>query len=166
MELLSIKHYDFEMTIECSKFEGIWNKATTNVGEENLMSTYSWSDGVECVKHCLGTEEMLLEQGEKAPAVFFDNADYPIWVEFKSGVTNAEFGSMLQSENENFSFRRGILAGFLNYGNDIGRSEICISYTMNGENRTFTFGFEVLSTKLNYHEHWRKILELSLIHIS
>ena len=159
MELLSIKHHDFEMTIECSKFEGIWNKATTNVGEENLMSTYSWSDGVECVKHCLGTEEMLLEQGEKAPAVFFDNADYPIWVEFKPGVTNAEFGSMLQSENENFSFRRGILAGFLNYGNDIGRSEICISYNLNGEKRTFTFGFEVLSTKLNYHEHWRKILE-------
>lgn len=67
MELLSIKHHDFEMTIECSKFEGIWNKATTNVGEENLMSTYSWSDGVDCVKHCHGTEELLLEQGESAP---------------------------------------------------------------------------------------------------
>ena len=51
MELLSIKHHDFEMTIECSKFEGIWNKATTNVGEENLMSTYSTCPPQTYVNH-------------------------------------------------------------------------------------------------------------------
>lgn len=44
MELLSIKHHDFEMTIECSTLKAFGTSATTNVGEET-MSTYSWSDG-------------------------------------------------------------------------------------------------------------------------
>ena len=38
------------MYVECSKFECIWNKARGNVGEENLLSTYTWSDGVEAVE--------------------------------------------------------------------------------------------------------------------
>ncbi|MBQ8672477.1 MAG: DUF2357 domain-containing protein, partial [Bacteroides sp.] len=84
---------------------------------------------------------------------------YPVWVEFKSYVGKAQFGSMLQSDNERFSFRRGVLAGFINYGNDIGKSEINLIYQVGGETRRFTFGYEVLSTKLNYHEHWNKIIE-------
>lgn len=74
-------------------------------------------------------------------------------------MKNARFGSMLQGDNENFNFRRGILAGFINFGNDIGKSEILIDYNVGSELRHFRFGFEVLSTKLNYHEHWRQIVE-------
>lgn len=160
MDLLTVKHQDFTMSIECSKFDVIWDKATRNVGEENLTSTYSWSDGVESVVRLdeEGNEETIT-LGEAAPAVFFDNAEYPIWVEFKDHVKSARFGSILQSDNENFSYRRGILAGFINYGNDIGKSEILIDYNVGSELRHFRFGFEVLSTKLNYHEHWRKIIE-------
>lgn len=160
MELLTIKHQDFTMSIECSKFDAIWDKAVRNVGEENLTSTYSWSDGVvSIVRQDDEGNELNISQGESAPAVFFDNAEYPIWVEFGSHVKDARFGSMLQGDNENFSFRRGILAGFINYGNDIGKSEILIDYKVGTELRHFRFGFEVLSTKLNYHEHWRQIIE-------
>ncbi|MBP5777661.1 MAG: hypothetical protein J6W56_08950 [Prevotella sp.] len=28
MDLLTIRHEDFTMYVECTKFEGIWNKAT------------------------------------------------------------------------------------------------------------------------------------------
>lgn len=160
MELLTIKHQDFTMSIECSKFDAIWGKATRNVGEENLTSTYSWSDGViEVVRQTENDGEQVILQNEPAPAVFFDNAEYPIWVEFNDDVKGARFGSILQVDNENFSFRKGILAGFLNYGNDIGKSEILIDYNAGNELRHFRFEFEVLSTKLNYHEHWRKIIE-------
>lgn len=160
MELLTIKHQDFTMSIECSKFDAIWQKAMRNVGEENLTSTYSWSEGVVSVVR-LDEEgnELFINHGDVAPAIFFDNAEYPIWVEFGSHVKNAQFGSILQSDNENFSFRRGILAGFINYGNEIGKSEIIIDYKVGSELRHFRFGFDVLSTKLNYHEHWRKIIE-------
>lgn len=160
MELLTIEHKDFTMIVECTKFDGIWNKAKSNVGEDKLYSTYSWSEGVVSVKRTLDADhEIDIEQGVPAPASFFDNADYPIWIEFKDYVKDAQFGSILQNDNDRFSFRRHILAGFINYKNEIGRSEIQIIYKVDKETRTFRFGFEVLSTKLDYHEHWRTIVE-------
>ena len=160
MELLTIEHKDFTMIVECTKFDGIWNKAKSNVGEDKLYSTYSWSEGVVSVKRTLDADhEIDIEQGVPAPATFFDNADYPIWIEFKDYVKDAQFGSILQNDNDRFSFRRHILAGFINYKNEIGRSEIQIIYKVDKETRTFRFGFEVLSTKLDYHEHWRTIVE-------
>lgn len=160
MELLTIEHKDFTMIVECTKYEGIWNKAKSNVGEDKLYSTYSWSEGVVSVKRILNADhEIDIEQGVPAPATFFDNADYPIWIEFKDYVKDAQFGSILQNDNDRFSFRRHILAGFINYKNEIGRSEIQIIYKVDKETRTFRFGFEVLSTKLDYHEHWRAIVE-------
>lgn len=160
MELLTIEHKDFTMIVECTKFDGIWNKAKSNVGEDKLYSTYSWSDGVVSVKRTLDADhEIDIEQGVPAPATFFDNADYPIWIEFKDYVKDAQFGSIMQNDNDRFSFRRHILAGFINYKNEIGRSEIQIIYKVDKETRAFRFGFEVLSTKLDYHEHWRIIVE-------
>ena len=160
MELLTIEHKDFTMIVECTKFDDIWKKAKSNVGEDKLYSTYSWSDGVVSVKRTLDADhEIDIEQGVPAPATFFDNADYPIWIEFKDYVKDAQFGSILQNDNDRFSFRRHILAGFINYKNEIGRSEIQIIYKVDKETRAFRFGFEVLSTKLDYHEHWRTIVE-------
>lgn len=160
MELLTIRHQDFEMIVECTKFDDIWRKAKSNVGEEGLHSTYSWSEGVASVtlSNHIG-EKVAIEDNQQAPAVFFDNADYPIWIEFKDYVKKAQFGSILQNENEKFTFRRQILAGFLNYGNEVGRSEIQFIYQVGTELRRFVFSFEVLSTKLNYHEHWKTIIE-------
>lgn len=160
MELLTIHHQDFTMSIECTKFMGIWGKAVQNVGKDKLTSRYTWSDGVEkVVKYNEGGQEEELMGGEEASAIFFDNADYPIWVDFKSYVKHAEFGSILKNENERFSFRKNALAGFVNYNNEIGKSEINIVYQVGAETKHFTFGFEVLSTKLDYHEHWNKIVE-------
>ena len=160
MELLTIKHQDFKMIVECAKFDDIWHKAKSNIGEECLHSTYSWSEGVSSgiLSNYIG-EEITIENSQQAPAIFFDNTDYPIWVEFKDYVKKAQFGSILQSENEKFTFRRQILAGFLNYGNEVGRSEIQLIYQVGAETRSFVFSFEVLSTKLNYNEHWKAIIE-------
>jgi hypothetical protein len=155
MELLTIQHEDFTMYVECSKYEAIWGKAVRNVGEDNLLTTYTWTDGVKSVK--IGDEP--LENGCQARAAFFDNAEYPIWVEFGSHVSKAQFGSMLQADNDRFSFRGHTLAGFINYGNEIGRSELQLVYNVGKEQRHFKLGYEVLSTKLNYHEHWKKIIE-------
>ena len=160
MELLTIHHHDFTMSIECTKFMGVWGKAVQNVGKDKLMSRYTWTDGVvRVVKYNEGDQEEELICGEEASAIFFDNADYPIWIDFHKDVRYAEFGSMLKNENERFSFRKNVLAGFINYNNEIGKSEINIVYKVGAETRHFTFGFEVLSTKLDYHDHWNKIIE-------
>lgn len=160
MELLTIQHEDFELSIECAKFETVWEKARNNVGEEALMSTYSWSDGVQSVMMSGGAgEDYLIEKNVPAQSVFFENTDYPIWVDFKDYVKEARFGSTLESDNERFTFHRHILAGYLNYGNEIGRSEIKLVYKVGNEIRRFSFSFEVLSYKLDYHKHWKAIVE-------
>lgn len=162
MELLKIEHEDFTLSIECTKYSDVWAKAKRNVGEQNLTSTYSWTEGVKSVKRFLdnGDEVEIAPQDKSALAIFFDQTDYPIWVEFDAGVTNARFASILQSDNERFSYHKShrILTGFINFGNDIGRSEIVLKYDVAGREHTFVFGFDVLSTKLNYHEHWRSII--------
>ena len=155
MELLTIRHEDFTMWVECSKYDAIWGKAVRNVGRENLLTTYTWTEGV---KSAVLNDEPI-ENGGQAQAVFFDNAEYPIWVEFGTHVSKAQFGSMLQADNDRFSFRGHTLAGFINYGNEIGRSELQLIYNIGKEQRRFKLGYEVLSTKLNYHEHWKKIIE-------
>ena len=158
MDLLTIKHRDFTMQVDCDKFQKIWDKAVANVHEKNLYATYGWGDGVESVR--IG--DTKIESGTQSKAVFFDNADYPLWVEFNGGVREAWFNTANRKIAENFKFRkeRQILSGFLNYGNEIGKSEIVINYLMeNGERRSFRFTFDVLSTKLNYHEHWREIIQ-------
>ena len=147
------------MLIECSKFDEAWGKAARNISEEQLYSTYSWSDGVTSVERLRGDEREPLVNGERADAIFFDNTEYPIWVHFTKSVKKASFGSNLQSENDHFTFRMNILTGFLNYDNEIGRSEINIIYELDGKVKKFTFGFEVLSKKLDYHEHWKTIVE-------
>ncbi|MCR8883836.1 restriction endonuclease-like protein [Phocaeicola plebeius] len=160
MELLTIQHEDFELSIECAKFETVWEKARNNVGEEALMSTYSWSDGVQSVMMSGGAgEDYLIEKNVPAQSVFFENTDYPIWVDFKDYVKEARFCSTLESDNERFTFHRHILAGYLNYGNEIGRSEIKLVYKVGNEIRRFSFSFEVLSYKLDYHKHWKAIVE-------
>ncbi|EJX10625.1 hypothetical protein EVA_00845 [gut metagenome] len=141
MELLTIKHTDFTMTIECGKFDTIWTKAKNNIGEQQLFSKYSWTDGVLSVIRHTDNGEQQIENGKSADAIFFDNADYPIWVEFEDYVMDAQFGSELQGDNERFTFRRHILAGFLNYGNEIGRSEIHLIYKTKEKLKSFTFSF-------------------------
>ena len=65
MELLTITHTDFTMSIECNKFDAIWNKARNNIGEQGLLSSYSWSDGVlSVVRHTEG-EDIFIEKEQK-----------------------------------------------------------------------------------------------------
>lgn len=159
MELLTITHEDFVLSIECGKFTDIWHRAITNIGEDGLVSTYSWTEGVKSVVMHIDGDQQTIEKETSAPAIFFENADYPIWVEFNNYVSHAAFGSVLQSDNEHFSFRKHILAGFLNYSNEIGRSELVLVYQVGKDTKKFVFSYTVLSTKLDYHKHWRIIIE-------
>lgn len=76
MELLTIKHNDFTMSVECN--DAIWTKAKSNIGEHSLLSTYSWTEEVVSVVRETEAGKQEILQVEQAPAVFFDNADYPI----------------------------------------------------------------------------------------
>lgn len=157
MDLLTVSHPDFTLYVECEKFAAVYGEAKSNIEEESLTSRYTWSEGVDSVR-LNGTDEILHGQANKA--IFFDNTDYSVWVDFQTEVNGVQYISSREDDNDHFKFRHQVLSGFLNYGNDIGLSEIRFSYELEeGNRKDFFLGFEVLSTKLDYHSHWKKIIE-------
>ena len=164
MELLRITHNDFKLTIECSHFLQEWKKGASNLGENHLTSTYSWSEGVISVERAHkeeGMPEVIIPGNPDEKAFFFEQTDYSIWVEFVEGVTDAQFDSQRADVNEHFSWKKPqrVLMGFLNYGNDIGRADLPLRYTIKGEQKRFVFSYDVISAKLDYHNDWKRILK-------
>ena len=168
MHLLRVKHNDFVLTFECTKFQQCWEKGVKLLkGAHHLTSTYSCSDEAE-VKHLTPYNEDKADDigaiqlgNPNEGAFFFEQTDYSVWIEFVNGVTDARFIGNRAEDCEHFSYKpqRNILMGFLNYENEIGRADFPIAYTKDGVQKRFTFSYDVLSTKLDYHHDWKIILQ-------
>ena len=168
MHLLRVKHNDFALTFECTKFQQRWEKGVKLLkGAHHLTSTYSCSDEAE-VKHLTPYSEDKADDigaiqlgNPNEGAFFFEQTDYSVWIEFVNGVTDARFIGNRAEDCEHFSYKpqRNILMGFLNYENEIGRADFPIAYTKDGVQKRFTFSYDVLSTKLDYHHDWKIILQ-------
>lgn len=166
MEVLRIVHSDFTLTFECEDWQKRWEKGSKLLeGAHHLTSTYTCSDLCEITHEDeFGHHKDIIAQG--APnqnAFFFEQTDYSIWCEFKtpSKVTSANVETNRQDVNKRFSFKshQQILMGFLNYENEIGRSDFPLTYTTaDGITKHFVFSYDVLSTKLDYHHDWKIIL--------
>lgn len=168
MHLLRVTHSDFVLTFECSKFQQRWEKGVKLLkGAHHLTSTYSCSDEAE-VKHLTPYNEDKADDigaiqlgNPNEGAFFFEQTDYSVWIEFVNGVTDAAFIGNRAEDCEHFSYKahRRVLMGFLNYENEIGRADFPIAYTKDGVQKRFTFSYDVLSTKLDYHHDWKIILQ-------
>ena len=164
MELLRIEHTDFTLTVESTRFDAMWQKGVGNLGAEKLRSTYRWGDGVEKVvlMNENGEVRKLVPSIDTEPAIFFEQTDYSVWVDFKSDkVTEARFDSPRKDVNERFSWKKDkqLLAGFLNYGNEIGCADMPILYMIDGVQKRFVFSYDVISAKLDYHNDWKIIVK-------
>jgi len=161
---LRICHDDFDMFVESDGYGNSLYRAVNNqnIPRHSLTSVYTWSEGVrEAVYISESKEEHALENGKPNEPVFFDNTVYSIWVQFHQKVRNAEIVSQLSDDYDHFSRRGQILTGFVNFGNDIGLADISFRYVResDGKDCVFRFGFEVLSSKLDYHSHWRTLVK-------
>lgn len=163
MNKLILKHRDFMLTIECAHFEEEWQKGANIVGAERLTSTYNWTEGVERVwmsKNDENDDAEITADKETEPAFFFEQTEYAVWIEFEKEVSEAQFVSPRKDVNEHFSWKghKHVLTGFLDYDNEIGRSDLPLRYKKNGEWQQFTFSYDVISAKLDYHHDWKLIL--------
>lgn len=163
MDLLRIIHEDFTLTVESTQFQRMWDKGSRILGREKLTSSYQWNEGVQKVVLMQEDVEREIAQDDaEAPAVFFEQTDYSVWVDFtNSKVTEAAFDSPRKDVNDRFSWKKSkqLLAGFLNYDNEIGRADMPIRYTVDGVQKRFVFTYNVISAKLDYHHDWKIILQ-------
>ena len=163
MDLLRIIHDDFILTVESTQFQRMWDKGSRILGREKLTSSYHWGEGVQnvvLVKE--DVERDIVQDDTEVPAVFFEQTDYSVWVDFtNSKVTKAWVDSPRKDVNDRFSWKgsKQMLAGFLNYGNEIGRADMPICYTVDGVQKKFVFSYDVISAKLDYHHDWKIILQ-------
>ena len=157
MDLLRIEHEDFTLTVESTQFQRMWEKGVSVLGGEKLISSYRWSGGVEHVVLMYDNAEREIAKNIADEAVFFEQTDYSVWVDFKKKVTKAWFDSPRKDVNDRFSWKESkqLLAGYLNYGNEIGRADMPICYTLDGIQKRFVFSYDVISAKLDYHHSFR-----------
>lgn len=162
MDLFRIEHKDFTLTVESTQFQRMWDKGVSILGGAKLISSYRWSEGVQKVVLAQeGAECEIVQDDAEVPAVFFEQTDYSVWVDFtNSKVTKAWFDSPRKDVNDRFSWKESkqLLAGYLNYGNEIGRADMPICYTIDGVLKRFVFSYDVISAKLDYHSDWKKLL--------
>ena len=161
MELLRIAHEDFTLTVESTQFQRMWEKGVSILGGAKLISSYRWSEGVEHVLLVHDNAEREIAKDIADEALFFEQTDYSVWVDFKKKVTRAWFDSPRKDVNDRFSWKESkqLLAGYLNYGNEIGRADMPICYTLDGVQKRFVFSYDVISAKLDYHHDWKIILQ-------
>ena len=162
MQVLRVEHRDFELFIDSAKYTENVRRAEK---KQVLVTGYDWtgSSGIPekiYVSQPDGTEKAA-GKSEDAPVVFFENTAYDFMLTFRdrSVVKNARVFSLLKETNGSFVFRNGNLYGGLNFGNDIGKSQLEFRYEINGEACSFILWFEVFPVKLDYKNDLKSILQ-------
>ncbi|MCR5380090.1 MAG: restriction endonuclease-like protein [Lentisphaeria bacterium] len=171
MAKLILEHQDFTLEIKGNKVAENYSNARKALGEDALYSSYSFSQPYKILRlEDLEWSSLLCDDSvvsnmdiSHAKPFFFDYTDYSITVMFHEkpkGEKDAWVRTRLQNIQRTCDYHPegGFLTSFINYQNDIGNSDLTIDYVINGEKRSFTFGYQVLSTKLDYHTHWKKIV--------
>ncbi len=162
MEVFIIKHIDFDLTISNIGFNKSFLKA--NSRQKNLSSsTHYYFESGQAQIFSPYTEHLIELQSELRWPVFFENSEYFVDIDFK-GIDISKEPRIITKLNEienKFKFRanHSLLSGTINFGNNIGKSEIEFQYRKNNKLSKFKFGFEVFPTKLDYKEDYLKILK-------
>lgn len=161
MQIIKVEHIDFDMVIECNNLESTFNKAQKKQSQILTATSYSVNQGK--ISIC-NFESRHLESltSDKTYPLIFENKDYFIGVTFKSksAIQSPYIYSKLKEVEEKFFYREelGFLAGTINFGNDLGKSNLILRYTKDNSIQEINFQFEVFPTKLNYKSDYEKIV--------
>lgn len=161
MEVLRIKNDHFTLAVNCNWFHTTFRKAQTKQPDLLHASAYSFTSGT-CEIFLPGNNSWGELTGAPAHPVFFENKDYHFWIEFKDGwkPQNAGVHADLKEIQDKFLYKSnaGVLTGTINYGNDIGKSELNFWYEINGTRHEYHLGYDVFPIKLDYNSDYKNIL--------
>ncbi len=174
--LLELYHEDYALYIVASQYAAIREKAKSLINDEEALQTeYRWSEGASLFLK--DRQESATEDGETdgkeakcsmvGPASFFENTDYQVTVVFDENANIKDVkllsplieGKGKPEDKASYIEKHHILSFNLNYGNDIGQSDIKVEYRKDDKKCQLLLHYDVLSTKLDYHKDLRCILE-------
>jgi len=161
MQIIKVVHNDFDLVIECNNLESAFNKAKKKQSKILTSTTYSASEGTIYIYN-FESAQLELKPGENTYPLIFENKDYFIGITFKDklSIQLPFIYSKLKEFEDKFFYRPelGFLAGTINFGNDLGKSNLVLRYTKENRKREFNFQFDVFPTKLNYRSDYEKII--------
>ncbi len=161
MKIIKVEHVDFEMVIECNNLESTFNKAQKKQSQILTSTSYSVNEGNISIYN-FDSKNLEYLTSEKSYPLVFENKDYFIGISFKNkaSIQSPYIYSKLKDVEEKFFYREelGFLAGTINFGNDLGKSNLMLRYTMGDLLKEINFEFEVFPTKLNYRSDYEKIV--------
>ena len=161
MEIIKIEHKDFNLVIECNNLETTFNKARKKQDDIFSSTSYSINEGKIFLYDFDGQKPSRPAIGNTYPLIF-ENKDYFVGVSFKNRkkIKKAHiFSKLIEIEKKCFYRKElGFLAGTLNFGNDLGKSNLVLRYKKEREHKEVVFQFEVFPTKLNFKSDRKKII--------
>ncbi len=162
MQVIKVVHTDFILSIDCNKIESTFAKAQKKQSQILNATSYSVNQGAIWILN-FETHELEKLEIEKAHPLIFENKDYFIDFTFKNKETivKPHIVSKIKEVEEKFLYREniGLLSGTINFGNDLGKSNLTLEYIKDNLIHEFNFDFEVFPTKLNYREDYDKIIK-------
>jgi hypothetical protein len=161
MQVLTVHHDDFELIVECNNFISTFDQARSKQNNIFAATSYAVSDGTAWLLNPIA-DQLVEVQGKASHPIFFENKDYFVGVTFKNAlsVKKASFHSKLKEIQDKFFYRPeiGFLAGTINYGNDLGQSDLILRYELGSQIEEFVLHFEVFPTKLDYRNDFNRIV--------
>lgn len=161
MQVIKIDHVDFELVIECNNLESTFKKAQIKQSSILNSTSYYVNEG-EISIYNFDIKSLILLNSEKTHPIIFENKDYFLGITFKNKelIQSPNIYSKLKEVEDKFYYREelGFLAGTINFGNDLGKSNLIIRYTKGHKLQEITFQFEVFPTKLDYRSDYEKIV--------
>jgi hypothetical protein len=161
MQIIKVEHIDFDLVIECNNLETTFNKAQKKQSQILTATSYLVNEGNISIYNFESKSLVLLDSDKTYPLIF-ENKDYFIGITFKNKalVHTPYIYSKLKEVEEKFFYREelGFLAGTINFGNDLGKSNLIVRYKKGNILQEINFQFEVFPTKLNYRSDYEKIV--------
>lgn len=162
MQIIKVEHIDFDLVIECNNVESTFNKAKKKQPEIYTATSYSVNEG-EISIFDFETKKLEKLEISKTHPLIFENKDYFFDFTFhnKDEIDKPYIFTKSKDVVEKFLYRQGIglLSGTINFGNDLGKTNLILRYTKSNSIREINFEFEVFPTKLNYKNDYNRIIQ-------
>lgn len=154
-----IRNDDVRMRFSCNKTIDRIRKAMDNLcvesGSEKLNAEFVTTQN-DTFFIFNGQESESKRQVREA--LFFENTQYPILIQGEDGVTEMSLLFSNVTKDAQLSSDGNLLFGAIGFGNQVGKTDICLNYKKNGKAKSMQFTTEVLSYKMDYRTDMKWII--------
>ena len=154
-----IRNDDVRMRFSCNKTIDRIRKAMDNLcvesGSEKLNAEFVTTQN-DTFFIFNGHESESKRQVREA--LFFENTQYPILIQGEDGVTEMSLLFSNVTKDAQLSSDGNLLFGATGFGNQVGKTDICLNYKKNGKAKSMRFTTEVLSYKMDYRTDMKWII--------